>query len=196
MRFPVPSFDFYRRMSARERLLSLIVGGTLLLIGNLFAISVLLRSSRDLRAQIAEKSQDLHIQSLYAQEQPLWKQRTDWLRAKQPVLANYNRAGTDLLGEIQTAARVNKLTINTFQITAPPLIIVGERVAKPEHQTVSVAVETDSDWFALVQFLATLQRPEEFIVFEKARLSTEQNDPSRMKGAFIIARWFAPGPTK
>ncbi len=193
MRFALPAFDFYHRMSTRERLLSLLVGGTLLFIGNLVAISTLLRSSRDLRAQIAEKSQDLHIQNLYAQEQPMWKQRTAWLKAKQPVLANYNRAGTDLLGAIQTAARTQQVIINTFQITPLPPAIAGERVAKPEYQPVSVSVETQSDWAALVQFLATLQRPEEFLVFDRARLTTDPNDPSRMKGSFLIAKWYAPG---
>ncbi len=192
MRFSLPTFEFYQRLSARERLLGLIVGGTLLFIGNLLAISTLLHSARDLRAQIAEKSQDLHLQSLYAQEQPMWKQRTDWLKAKQPVLTNYNRAGSDLLVQIQTAARANQVIINTFQITPLPLAIAGERAAKPDYQTVSVSVETQSDWSALVQFLASLQRPEEFVVLEKARLSSDQNDPTRMKGSFTVAKWFAP----
>ncbi len=146
MRFQLPSFEFYRRMSARERTLSLLVGGTLLLVANLVALSTLLRSSRELRAQIADKSQELHIQGLYAQEQPMWKQRTDWLKTKQPVLLNYNRAGTDLLDEIQAAARVSRVMINRFQITPLPPVIAGGRETKPDYQTVSVSVETQSDW--------------------------------------------------
>ena len=64
MRFRLPSFEFYQRMSARERLLSLIVGGGVLFVVNLVAISVLLRSSRELRTQIAAKSQELSVQQM------------------------------------------------------------------------------------------------------------------------------------
>ena len=181
-------------MSARERLLSLIVGGTVLFIANLAAISILLHSSRELRGQIADKTQDLHLQNLYAQEQPMWKQRTDWLKGKQPVLVNYNRAGADLLGEVQKAAQSNRVNINTFQITPLPPAVAGERAAKPEYQSVSLSVETQSDWAALVQFFISLQRPEAFLVFERATLRSDQNDPSRMKGSFLIAKWYAPGP--
>ena len=193
MRFSLPSFEFYQRMSARERLLSLLVAGALLFIVNLVAISTLLRSSRDLRAQLADKSQELHVEGLYAQEQPLWKQRTDWLKAKQPALANRDRAGTDLLSEIQAAARVNRVILSTFQITPLPPAIAGERAVKPDYQAVSVSVETQSDWASLVQFLASLQRPEGFLVFDKATLRSDASDPQRMKGSFSISKWYAPG---
>ena len=193
MPLQLPTFDFYQRMSPRERRLGQIVAGAVIVALNLIAISILLRSSRDLRAQIAAKTQELHMQNLYAQEQPMWKQRTDWLKTKQPPLANRDRAGTDLLGEIQAAARANHVVMNTFQITpvAPPL--AGERVAKPEYLTVSVSAETQSDWSSLVQFIAALQRPELFLVFDRATLRSDPNDPQRMKGAFNISKWYAAG---
>ena len=192
MKFPLPSFDFYRRMSARERALSLIVAGTVLAIVNLIAISTLLRASRDLRAQYADKSQELHVQSMYAQEQPMWKQRTDWLKVKQPRLMNRDRAGTDLLVEVQTAARVNGVTLTTFQITPLQRAIPGQREAeKSEYQAVSLSIETQSDWSGLVRFLASLQRPEGFVVFDRATLRTESNDASRMTGSFNISKWYA-----
>ena len=193
MIFKIPSFEFYQRISLRERVLSLIVAGALLLVANLVALSTLLRSSRDLRAQIAEKSQELHVQTLYAQEQPMWKQRMDWLGTRQPVLANRDRAGTDLLGEVQTAARVNRVILTTFQITPPPPPLVGGQVTKPEYQAVAVSIGTQSDWYSLVQFLASLQRPEGFLVFDKATLRNDPSDPQRMTGSFSIAKWYAPG---
>ena len=193
MRFQLPSFEFYQRMNPRERTLSLIVGGALLLVLNLIAIATLLRSSRDLRAQIAGKTQELHLQSLYAQEQPMWKQRTDWLKGKQPPLVNRDRAGADLLGEIQTAGRVDRVVLTSFQITPVAPTIAGERAARPEYQSVSVSVEMQSDWSSLVQFLAALQRPEGFLVFDRATLRSDANDPQRMKGAFSISKWYATG---
>ena len=191
MRFPLPSFEFYQRLSPRERTLSLIVGGALLLVANIVAISTLLRSSRELRTQIADKSQVLHTQTLYAQEQPMWKQRVDWLKAKEPALLNRDRAGTDLLGEVQGAARVNRVVLTSFQITPPASAAAGERVTTTDYQPVSVSIETQSDWFSLVQFVAALQRPEGFLVFEKATLRSDANDPQRMKGAFSVSKWYA-----
>ena len=193
MPFQLPTFEFYQRMSPRERRLSLIVAGAVLLVANLIAISTLLRSSSDLRAQIATKTQELHVQSLYAQEQPMWKRRTDWLGTKQPSLINRDRAGTDLLGEIQAAARVNHVVMNTFQITPLTPVVAGERVARPEFQVVSVSAETQSDWFSLVQFLAALQRPEGFLVFDRVTLRSDPNDPQQMKAAFNVSKWYAAG---
>ena len=158
---------------------------------NLVAISTLLRSSRDLRTQIADKSQELHTQSLYAQEQPMWKQRGDWLKTKEPALLNRDRAGTDLLGEVQGAARVNRVVLTSFQITPPVPAIAGVKATRTDYQPVSVSIETQSDWSSLVQFLAALQRPEGFLVFEKATLRSDANDPQRMKGAFSISKWYA-----
>ncbi len=192
MRFKLPSFEFYHRMSRRERVLSLVVGGALLLIINI-AISTLLRSSRDLSGQLSSKSQESDVQNMYAREQPLWRTRTNWLKAKQPVLANRDRAGTDLLGEIQAAARVNQVSLTTFQIVPLAPAIAGERVVKPEYQIVTVSVETQSEWAQLVQFIASLQKPEGFLVFDKATLRSDGNDPTRMKGAFSISKWYAAG---
>ncbi len=193
MRFRLPTFEFYQRMSARERLLSLIVGGSLLLVANLVAISVVLRSSRELRTQIADKSQELRVQQMYAQEQPVWKQRTDWLKTKQPIMVNPDRAGSDLLNEVQAEAKTNRLMLTSFQITPRPPAIVGDRAPKPEYQTASISVETQSDWAAMVQFLAALQRPEGFLVFDRATLRSDPNDPQRIKGSFGVSKWYAPG---
>ena len=193
MHFRLPSFEFYQRMSARERFLTLIVGGSLLFIVNLVAISVLLRSSRELRTQIADKSQELSVQQMYAREQPMWKQRTDWLKAKQPIMVNPDRAGSDLLNEVQAEAKNNRVMLTTFQITPRPPVIVGDRAPKPQYQTASVSIETQSDWAAMVQFLAALQRPEGFLVLERATLRSDPNDPQRIKGGFGVSKWYAPG---
>ena len=193
MRLRLPSFEFYHRLSARERTLSLLVVGALLLVVNLVAISTLLRSSRDLRAQIVDKTQELRVQSMYAQEQPMWKTRTDWLKRIQPALSNRDRAGTDLEGEVQAAARVNRVVLTNPQIMALQPVVAGERVVQPEYQTVSVSVETQSDWSALVQFIAALQRPEGFLVFDRATLRSDPSDPLRMKGAFTVSKWYASG---
>lgn len=193
MRFQLPSFEFYHRMSPRERMLSLIIAGALLLVINLVAISTLLKSSRELSEMLASKSQELNVQNMYAQEQPLWKTRTDWLKTKQPALTNRDRAGTDLLAEIQAAARVSQVTLPTFQFVPLPPVIAGERVAKPEYQTVSISIETQSGWSALVQFMGSLQKPEGFIVFDKATLRSDASDPTHMRGAFTISKWYAGG---
>jgi hypothetical protein len=47
-----------------------------------------------------------------------------------------------------------------------------------------------------VHFLYDVQQPEAFIVFESANIAVDNNDPTKMRGKFKIARWFAPAQRK
>lgn len=185
---------YYRRLTARERALVLITGGAVLFIANLVLLSVLLRSARELGGAYAEKSQQLSGEQLFAnQKNALWAPRNDWLKKTQPVLTNYNIQGNQLLETINGVARSNQMVVTSPGVRPPPARTPGDAGAGPtDYQAVTVSVETQSDWKSVVRFVAAVQQPDAFLVFDSANLRTEQNDPARMRGTFVISKWFAP----
>ena len=61
-------------------------------------------------------------------------------------------------------------------------------------QTVSVEGDTQGDWGETVRFLAEVQKPENFLVFDLASLRTSPTDARLMKCHFLVSKWYAPAP--
>ena len=195
MVIPTPSFAFYHRLNPRERVLLLIVVGSVLFILNLIVLSFLLRTSGELNQQYAAKSQELNGELLFAAQKPgLWEPRNGWLHATQPELKNRALAGSQLLETVQGIARGSAVIVTNPSIQTP----TNSSPANPsggntDYQPVTVRIMTQSDWRNLVKFLAAIQQPKSFLVFEQASLHTDQADPNVMHGEFLISKWYAPG---
>ena len=89
-----------------------------------------------------------------------------------------------LLEEVRNAARARNVVLEN-----PAL---GTVDAQAGYQSVSVDIETKSSWKDLIDFMAGLQQPEKFIVFERSNLQIDTTDPTKMRGRFRIAKWYAP----
>jgi len=174
---------WYERMNRRERILSWIVAGALIVLLNLIIWNWLFGALGRARAQLATRQAAGAEQTVYIKERDLWTKRDQWLTQHQPVLKNAAEASTllDQLKEI--AGKYNILIEN-------PAIGSGETT--PNHQTVFASIETKSPWPPLVHFLYDAQQPESFVVFESVNLMIDSGDPTMMRGKFKIARWFAP----
>jgi hypothetical protein len=174
---------WYERMNQRERVLSWIVAGAVLVLVNLAIWSWLLGALGRARAELAQRKAARAESAVYIRERGLWEKRDQWVRQHQPVLKSPAEAST-LLDELkQVAGKYNILIEN-------PAIGSGETT--PNHQTVFASIETKSPWPPLVHFLYDVQQPESFLVFESASLAIDSSDPTMMRGKFKIARWFAP----
>ena len=193
---PTPNFAFYHRLNPRERVLLLITAGSVLFILNLFLLGVLLRDSRDLNTRYAEKSQALEREQLLAAQKPdLWLPRNEWLNKNQPVLLNRALAGPQLQEAVQSLARANMVVVLNPRIPAPS----GSTPSNPaggnvDYQPVTLRVDTQSDWRSVVRFMAAVQKPDAFLVFEEANLHADQADPNIMRGEFLISKWYTPAP--
>ena len=171
-------------MSAREKILATIVGGTVFLLINLFLIDFFLGNHRRLRADMAAKALRVREMAKLLSEKELWEQRDGWLKQTQPRLANERVASNDLLKHVKEIADKHKVLISEQQF--------GE--AKRRTHYVSVDVKqliTKSGWDNLLKFLIELQQPNQFIVFENANIEVDTEDKTQFKGTFRIARWFA-----
>lgn len=177
---------WFERMNPRERILSLVVGGVLFLLINIFLWNVLFGMIGRASTELASRRSARMEQSVYIRERALWAKRAEWLQQSQPVMKN--AAEATLLDNVkEIAGKYNVLIEN-------PAIGSGETT--PSHQAIFASIETKSHWPDLVHFLYEVQQPESFIVFESVNLAIDNNDATMMHGKFKIARWFAPASRK
>lgn len=174
---------WFQRMNARERVLSMIVAGTVFLFLNFFLWSALLGMLRQTKTELAERRSLRKEQTVFLKERPMWEKRAEWLQKNQPVLQSPQEASS-LLDQVKQIAGKHNVLLENPQI--------GSGDATPNYQAVFAAVETKSPWPPLVHFLYDAQQPASFVVFESVNLAIDPADPTVMRGKFKIARWFAP----
>ncbi|CAN5494733.1 hypothetical protein BH18VER1_BH18VER1_04350 [soil metagenome] len=174
---------WFQRLNRRERLLSLLVGGTVLLLVNLMIWSSLLGRLSSTRSELKERKATRTQQNLLLKERSMWAQRDEWLKRNQPTLQNPAEASA-LLTQVKEVASKQNIVLEN------PVIGTGDTT--PDYQAVFASVEMKVGWEPLVHFFYELQQPESFIVFESVNLAIDTTDPSLMRGKFKIARWFAP----
>jgi hypothetical protein len=172
------------RLSQREKVLSFLVGGAVLLLVNLFVLQYFFNTQAQFRRDAVKKQAQLKMMTGLMRDQALWQQRDNELRSRQPRVENENRAGTDLLLHVQDVAKKH-----TVLVEQP---VIGNPTRNPEYTAVNVNIETKSTWKSLVEFLHALQGPDEFIVLESANLRIDTQDQTQMRGRFKISKWFAP----
>jgi len=179
---------WYVRMNRRERILSLAVASVVFLLINIFVWSWLLGAVGRARADLSQRKAQRREQEVYVKERDLWTQRDQWLQQHQPAFNGAGEASTLLEQQLKPVASKYNILLENPQI--------GSGETTPSHQTVWASVDTKSDWQSLVHFLYDVQQPEAFIVFESVTLAVDGNDPTKMRGKFKIARWFAPAQRK
>ena len=173
----------WERLSRRERMLSLIIGGIFFLLLNLLVWSWLFGVAGRARAELALRRATHKEQSVYLQEKKMWATRDQWLQQHLPPIGNTAEAST-LLDQLKQTAGKYKILIEN------PAIGNGETT--PTHQSVFATIETKSPWPPLVHFLYDLQSPDAFLVFDSVNLAIDASDPTVMRGKFKITKWFAP----
>ena len=174
---------WYQRMNPRERLLSFVVAGIVLVLLNLWILSWIFGALGGARKELAKRKATMAEQALYMKERDLWMKRDEWIRQHQPTLKNPAEASA-LLDQLREVADKYNILIENPQI--------GPGETTPYHQTVFASIETKSPWPPLVHFLYDVQRPDAFIVFENVNLAIDGSDATMMRGKLKIARWFAP----
>ena len=172
------------RLSSRERTLLAIVFGILFILGNFFVVSALVKRYQQTNADFVRKQAELKSLKQMFAERDLWAKRDAWITAKQPKLANRDQARVQLLEEVKSAAKARNIVLEN-----PAL---GSVESQPGYQSVSVDVETKSSWPDLIAFMAAMQQPDRFLVFERSNLQIDATDPTKMRGRFRIAKWYAP----
>lgn len=177
-------------LSNRERNLSILVGTVAFVAFTFFAGDYFLKSKARLTAGLAVKTRQLKAMQTRSADKAQWEQRAAWLLEKQPKLGDEQRAAEQLREQVKELAKKHAVLIESadYLDTArkPDL-------RKPDYYTaIGIKIGTKSDWSALIRFLGELQTPEQFIALESVDLKIDEADPTKMRGDFKIARWYAP----
>ena len=175
---------WYARMNRRERILSTSVAAVVFALINLFVWNWVLGALGHARTDLGDRKLKRKEQEILIKERDLWSQRDQWLQQHQPAFNGAGEASTLLEQQLKPVAAKYNILLENPQI--------GSGETTPSHQTVWASLDTKSDWPSLVHFLYDVQQPEAFIVFESATLSIDSGDPTKMRGKFKVARWFAP----
>ena len=173
-----------RTLNQREKLLSFAVGGVLFLLINLGFVRYLVNQHAIVKADYAARTQDWESMQKLLDERGLWDKREAWLAATQPKLANESAAGVELLNTLKTAAKTEGVTLEN-----PAIGTIEKSIY---YRSSPVNFETKSAWPALIKFLATVQQPDRFVVFDSANIQIEAGDPTLIRGKFRVSRWYAP----
>jgi hypothetical protein len=169
-----------QRMNRRERILAGAVALVVFFLANLFVWSWLFRAAGDSRVEVVTRKQKHAEQTVLLRETDLWTNRDKWLREHQPAFHGASDASALLDQLKQVASKYSVLIENPA---------IGPSAGTGNYQSVSVSIETKSQWPPLVHFLYDVQAPDGFMVFESANIAS---DPTQMRGKFKIARWYAP----
>jgi Type II secretion system (T2SS), protein M subtype b len=172
-----------QRMNRRERLLAGIVVLVVFLLVNLFFWNWLFHAIGGSRLEVAKRKATHNEQTVLLRESDLWANRDKWLREHQPAFHGASDASALLDQLKQVAGKYNVLIENPA---------IGSSAGTGNYQSVSVSIETKSQWPPLVHFLYDVQAPDAFMVFESANVAIDSSDPTQMRGKFKIARWYAP----
>jgi hypothetical protein len=173
-------------MTKREKVLSLIVGGVFVVLLNLFLLSFFMRNHGRLQSDLEVKKRSLEGLEVLQADRVLWQERDAWLKGNLPRLEDPESAGVKLLEEVKDVARKHTVLV-TPQQRAIDLV-----VRKPDYAAVRVNVDATSSWGGLVDFLAGMQGPGKFVVFEKLNLKKDSTDLTKMRADLRVAKWYAP----
>src|SRR6476660_5416050 len=115
---------WYQRMNPRERVLSWIVAGTVVVLLNLWILSSLWGAVASAQKEFGARRSKLAEQTVYVKERDTWTKRDEWMRQHQPGLKDPSEASTLLDQVKEVAGKYNiLLRIQRSEQARPPRII-------------------------------------------------------------------------
>ena len=172
------------KLSPREKVLAMAVGGCVFILLNLWLLSAFSRRNATLRIDLVQRRTELaNIQDTLAQRD-LFAARDAAITGKQPRLVNDNAAAVELLDSVRDLAKKHNVTTENE--------VLGVLAKSTWYRSVPITLDTHSSWSDLIAFLYALQKPDQFTVCESANIQLDPSDPAKMSGHFKIGRWYAP----
>lgn len=162
----------------------MVAGGVVLVLLNLLLLGAFARKNAALRLEMAQQRLEWSTMQDLLAEKDQWAARDYALTSTQPKLVNENAAGVELLDTVRGLAKNHSVTSDNE--------VIGGVVKSQWYRSVPVSLDTHSSWPDLIGFLYALQKPDQFIVCEQARIEVDPSDETKMIGHFKIARLYAP----
>jgi len=179
------SQEIVKPRTRNEKVLLALLAAILFVGGNFYGykwisgkLSSLQRSYLEMRGDKAEAEVDL-------QKADLWKQRQEWIRAHEPVLAGEAETKAQILESALKGARDNKL-----EIMEQSLIEKNQR--GPGGAQVGVSLKVKGSMESLVRWMTSMQKPDQFYSIPSFTLNLDQ-DSKTFICSLQIVRYFREG---
>lgn len=172
-----------RRINRNEKRLLIVLAIVLVAITEILGVRWLLGMRRGLQARRLRLEGEVMTAGAWMSDKDVWMERGKWLDATQPRLVSVEKANAELLETLQKTARAQKLSILEQSF--------AEAAARPHCREVAVRLTVSGSLEAISRWLVEVQQPGRFqaVTFFSMKCDSE---PSQLKCAIQIARWYAP----
>ncbi len=172
-----------RKLTKREKRLSIILIVALFAIANFYGLSYLLDLTSGSLRNVADLRAQEHSNDIWLKEKDLWLDRKKWIEATQPRIRADQVPQSELLESVTTSAKANQLEIQEQSF--------GENLSTTNYQAVTVRLKLSGALQNVIKWLVQVQQPELFQAITSFSLKSA-NDPPTVSLELEIARWYAP----
>jgi hypothetical protein len=169
------------KISPREKLLAVMLGGIAFLLVNLFFLPTLLTANRLDRQKGAELRAELTAAQNWIKQGDYWREREEWLHKEEPTLTERGNASANQIENLQKLSRQNGLQLRDLQL----LNLQEAQYYNP----VGVRFTIVGPWSGVVRFMAALQGPTLFNVIPRITIRSA-TEPSQVHCEMELQEWF------
>jgi hypothetical protein len=138
----------------------------------------------ELRTSARDMQLDQESAEIALKEIPQWQSNLAWIKAKQPPLGDEGDAKAEVLEFVQKGARAHKLEVVEQSLNDVQRTAGGTRV--------NVSIKVKGSMQDLVEWLAPLQKPDDFYAVTLFSLKADQDQKS-FDCTLQIARYYKGG---
>jgi len=138
----------------------------------------------EMRISADNLESDKQSAQLALKEKPDWQKKLAWIKANQPPLGDEGDAKASVLENVQKGARAHKLEIVEQSLNDVQKTSAGTRV--------NVSIKVKGTMKDLVEWLAPLQKPDDFYAVTLFSLKADEDQKS-FDCTLQIARYFKGG---
>lgn len=175
-------------LTTRERRLLLLCGGTLVLLVTFFLAQEYNQKLVGLKEQRQQLQGDLIEHEGWLTEADYYETRSRWVAEHLPPLADSaGRTQGQLLDELRDSALNVGLQMERPDLLAPS--------SNPHYQEVAIRMRVRGEQTALLRWLTTLQRPDQFRTITSLEIELDRDSSDAEPRAvcnLTVARWFHP----
>jgi hypothetical protein len=174
----------FSKSSKNEKILLSILVGILFVGGNYFGYRWLSQKQTTLTLDYAQLRADQEEARVDLKESDLWAQRKAWINDHEPSLADEGETKAAVLNYVVKGAKDNKLEVTDQSLSDVQHGAAGARV--------NVKIAVKGSMHDLCNWLADLQKPDQFYAVTSFSLKADQDQKS-MVCTLQIARYFKGG---
>ena len=173
-------------MKKSEKRLLIVFGIALFIVANILGEGIF--AQRKAAAEIAIENHKNSVTEfeLLLRNRALMDKQRGWLSSRQPRYISEESAANDIEAHVTNGANQSGVNVDSRKPTEP--------VAEAHFTQVAVNVNVSGEAGAVTQFISLIQSQNGFYAIPSVNYTTDRRDPSILRCAATIARWYSNQP--